>query len=408
MPTEGKEISEELMLAHQRLNHISLTKMRKMAEMGLLNLKIPAKSKLFCEACMYGKLTRTTYKSLEDKRKYLPGELIHSDVCGPHEKSFGEAKWYVLFKDEATGYRIVHFMNQKNEVLQKFKQVAAVLKAKFGRPVKYLRSDRGTEYINEQVITYMRENGIEAQLTGRYTPEQNGRNERDNRTIVEAARACLHALGLPKRLWSCAVDCAVYTLNRTPIEEENVTPFEKWTGSQPKLDHLRTFGCDAYEQVPAQFRTKWEAKADKRVFVGYEGEGPNYKLYNPTTGKITISKNVKFNEGAASAINGNKKQERPVIIQDDSEAEEENDELLDEETQLQPTIEVLQPVVEGRNLRDRTTLQIPKRYQAQFVEAEEHMALCCELEEPATYTEAMSSSTVKEWQTAKRRTGGSG
>lgn len=96
MPTDGKEISEELMLTYQRLNHISLTKMHKLAEMGLLNLKIPAKSKLFCEACMYGKLTRATYKSLEDKRKYLPGELIHLDVSVPHEKSFGGAKWYVL------------------------------------------------------------------------------------------------------------------------------------------------------------------------------------------------------------------------------------------------------------------------------------------------------------------------
>lgn len=180
----------------------------------------------------------------------LPGELIHSDVSGPHEKSIGGAKWYVLFKDETTGYRFVYFMYNKNEVLQKFKQVAEIIKAKFGKPIKYLRSDRGTEYVNNEMATFMIENGIESQLTGRYSPEQNGKSERDNRTIVEAARASLHALGLPKRLWSCAVDCAVYTLNRTPIEEESVTPFEKWTGKKPKLSHLRTFGCDAYEQVP--------------------------------------------------------------------------------------------------------------------------------------------------------------
>lgn len=95
----------------------------------------------------------------------------------------------------------------------------------------------------------MRGNGIEAQLTCRHSPEQNGRSERDNRTIVKAARASLHALGLPKRLWLWAVECAVYTLNRTPIE--TVIPSEKLTGRQPKLDHLRIFRCDAYEQVPA-------------------------------------------------------------------------------------------------------------------------------------------------------------
>lgn len=133
---------------------------------------------------MYGKLTRATFTKLEDRCNYLPDELIHSDVSGPHEKSIGGAKRYVLFKDEATGYRFV-----------------AIVKAKFGRSVKCLRSDRETEYFNKQFETYVRENGIEAQLTGRHSPEQNGKSERDNRMIVEAARASLHALGLPKRLW---------------------------------------------------------------------------------------------------------------------------------------------------------------------------------------------------------------
>lgn len=180
-------------------------------------------------------------------------------------------------------------MFQKNEILQKFKQVAAIVKAKFGRPIKYLRLDRGTEYVNEQFKTYMQENGIKAQLTGRHSPEQNGKSERENRTIVEAARSSLHAFGLPKRLWSCAVDCVVYTLNRTPLEDEDITPFEKWPGNQPKIDHLRTFGCDTYEQVAAQHQNKWEAKTAKRVFIGYEGKRPNYKLYNPISeGKVTI------------------------------------------------------------------------------------------------------------------------
>lgn len=87
MPADGEKANAELMLAHQRLNHISLKKMRKMMEIGLLNTKIPVKSKLFCEACMYGKLTRATFKkqTSEGRRKYLPGELIHSDVSDPHE-----------------------------------------------------------------------------------------------------------------------------------------------------------------------------------------------------------------------------------------------------------------------------------------------------------------------------------
>lgn len=51
--------------------------------------------------------------------------------------------------------------------------------------------------------------------------------KRDNWTIVEAARARLHAFKLLKQLWSCTVDCAVYTLNRMPSERKDTTSFEK-------------------------------------------------------------------------------------------------------------------------------------------------------------------------------------
>lgn len=52
--------------------------------------------------------------------------------------------------------------------------------------------------------------GIEHQKTAPYTPEQNGRCERDNRTIVEMARSMLYAKNLDEELWAEAVLCAVY------------------------------------------------------------------------------------------------------------------------------------------------------------------------------------------------------
>lgn len=51
--------------------------------------------------------------------------------------------------------------------------------------------------------------------TASYTPQQNGRAERENRTIFECARTILRAKELPKNLWAEAVSTAVYVLNRT-------------------------------------------------------------------------------------------------------------------------------------------------------------------------------------------------
>jgi hypothetical protein len=49
-----------------------------------------------------------------------------------------------------------------------------------------------------------------------YTPEQNGSSERENRTVVETARAMMHAHGnIPQTLWAEIVRSANYILNRT-------------------------------------------------------------------------------------------------------------------------------------------------------------------------------------------------
>lgn len=61
-----------------------------------------------------------------------------------------------------------------------------------------------------------------------YTPEQNGSAKRENRTIVEAVRAMMHAKDLPQGLWAELVNAAVYILNRTGPTTMNKSPCEIW------------------------------------------------------------------------------------------------------------------------------------------------------------------------------------
>lgn len=78
------------------------------------------------------------------------GELIHSDVCGPmQETSLSGARYYVLFKDDCSGWRVVHFLKNKSEVATNFKLYAARLETETGKTVKTLRSDNGGEYRGE-------------------------------------------------------------------------------------------------------------------------------------------------------------------------------------------------------------------------------------------------------------------
>ena len=57
------------------------------------------------------------------------------------------------------------------------------------------------------------------------------------------------------------------------------------------------FGSLAYVHVPDQQRSKLDDKSERYVFIGYDANSKGYKLYNPFTGKLVISRDVEFNEG---------------------------------------------------------------------------------------------------------------
>nr|GFC40638.1 retrotransposon protein, putative, Ty1-copia subclass [Tanacetum cinerariifolium] len=59
--------------------------------------------------------------------------------------------------------------------------------------VRVVRTDKGTEFLNQTLHAYFAAEGILYQMSVARTPEQNGVVERRNRTLVEAARTMLSA-----------------------------------------------------------------------------------------------------------------------------------------------------------------------------------------------------------------------
>lgn len=130
-----------------------------------------------------------------------------------------------------------------------------------------------------------------------YTPEQNGRAERENRTLVEAARTMILAKGLPKKLWAEAINTAAYILNRASKEElKNKSPYEMWHGSRASISHLRVFGTKVYVHIPKQKRLKWDSKADRGIHVGYGDETKGYKIWYSNRNKVEVQRDVIFEE----------------------------------------------------------------------------------------------------------------
>jgi hypothetical protein len=78
-----------------------------------------------------------------------------------------------------------------------------------------------------------------------------------------------------------------------------VTPKEAFTGRKPDISHLRIFGCVAYFHIPAEKRTKLNPTVEKGILVGYSETSKVYRIYIPTTKKIVLCRDVKFEEERA-------------------------------------------------------------------------------------------------------------
>ena len=292
---EVNSLSDDLMLQlyHERMAHQNKHHVKNLIEREL-GIKVRADNET-CEGCIYGKAHRLKFGTRV--RATAPGELIHCDVCGPFEMpSFRGYRYFVLFKDDFSRYRRVYFMKEKSEVSSKLEEMLAEARTS-GNTVKELLSDNGLEFDNEKVRKILQQHGVKQRLITPYTPQQNGCAERDNRTLVEAARAMLYAhSNLPKRLWAELVNTAAYIINRTGVSAvEGKSPFELWFGKKPSIKHLKVIGTTCYAYIPGQKRKKLDKKALKCVLIGYNGDD-SYRLWHQESGDTKISRDVRFDK----------------------------------------------------------------------------------------------------------------
>lgn len=232
------------------------------------------------------------------RRASVPFDLVHTDVVGPVKiTSIGGNSYFLLFTDDCSRYSWIYFMQRKSEVFQLFKQFKKMMETQFSRSVKALRTDSEGEFTSHEFESFCKTTGLFHQLTAPRTPQQNGVAERKNRTVTEMARTMMHAKKLPQKYWAEAVSTAVYLLNPTPTRAlDSQTPYEALTGSRPCVDHIKTFGCLVYRYIDSQQRVKFDSKSRAGVFLGYCDRSKAYKVIEPGSHRVHISKDLHFFE----------------------------------------------------------------------------------------------------------------
>jgi transposase InsO family protein len=193
-----------------------------------------------------GKMTRTLF-SVSIERAIDLLEIIHTDVCGPMSvPARGGYHYFVTFTNDLSRYGYIYLMKHKSEMFEKFKEFQSEVENHRNRKIKFLRSNRGGEYLSYEFGTYMRECGIVSQLTPAGTPQRNGVSERCNRTLLDMVRSMMSLTNLPLSFWGYALETAAFTLNRVPSKSVETTPYELWFENKPKLSFLKVWGCDVY------------------------------------------------------------------------------------------------------------------------------------------------------------------
>jgi hypothetical protein len=290
---------DDYWLWHFRYGHLHFggLKFLQQKEMvkGLPPMKEPESS---CECCIIAKQHRDSFPKGMSRRAHAPLELIHTDLVGPMQtQSIGGSYYFLTFIDDFSRKTWVYFLRQKSETFGKFKEFRALVEKQSGYQLKVLRSDGGGEYELKEFHDYCKHHGIKRQFTTRYTPQQNGIAERKNRTIMNMARSMLKGRNVSHEFWGDAVACAVHVMNRSPTKiVKNRVPEKAWSGMTCNVSHFRVFGCVAYAHVPKQLRKKLDDRSEKCIFLGYGEQTKAYKLYNPITKKVILSRDVLFKE----------------------------------------------------------------------------------------------------------------
>lgn len=114
---------------------------------------------------------------------------------------------------------------------------------------------------------------------------------------MNMVRSMMSGKRVPKIFWPEAASWTVHILNRSPtLAIKDMTPVEAWRGVKPIVHYFRIFGCIAHARIPDARRKKLDDKSLKCVMLGMSEESKAYRLYDPVTKRIVISRDLIFEE----------------------------------------------------------------------------------------------------------------
>ncbi|GKE22859.1 retrovirus-related pol polyprotein from transposon TNT 1-94, partial [Tanacetum coccineum] len=122
-------------------------------------------------------------------------------------------KYILVIVDDYSQFTWVKFLRSKDETPEFIIKFLKQIQVGLNKTVRYIRTDNGTEFVNQVLTQYYESVSIFHQTSVPRTLQQNDVVERRNRTLVKAARTMLIFSKALMFLWAEAVTTACYTQN---------------------------------------------------------------------------------------------------------------------------------------------------------------------------------------------------
>nr|GEV41814.1 retrovirus-related Pol polyprotein from transposon TNT 1-94 [Tanacetum cinerariifolium] len=176
---------------HHRLSHLNFDAINHLARQGLVRglPKLKFEKDHLCSACAMGKSTKKSNKPKYEDTNQEKLYLLHMDLYGLMRLESVNGKKYILvIVDDYSRFTWVKFLRSKDEALDFIIKFLKMIQVRLKVPVCRIRTDNGTEFVNQTLRDYYDEVGISHETSVARSPHQNGVIERRNNTLIEAAR----------------------------------------------------------------------------------------------------------------------------------------------------------------------------------------------------------------------------
>nr|GFB66881.1 hypothetical protein [Tanacetum cinerariifolium] len=231
-------------------------------------------------SCELGKAKQKSFHTKLTPSSKRRLQLLHMELCGRMRvASINEKRYVLVIVDDYSRYTWTYFLRSKDETPEVLIDFLRLIQRGLQAQVRVVRTDKGTEFLNQTLHAYFAAEGIRHQ------------------TLVEAARTMLSAAKVPLFFWAEAIATTCFTQNHSlVIPRHEKTPYHIINDRKPSVKFFHIFCSLCYIVKDGENLDKIKVKGDECIFVGYSTQSRAYRVFNKRTRVIMESIHVNFDE----------------------------------------------------------------------------------------------------------------